>query len=358
MSSRGLRLVWPLLLLLLAAAPGRGVAADAFAVRGIDVDITAKTVAAAKDQAFAEAEQKGFRRLLERLTMPADYARLPSADPVQYVRDVAIEQERASAVRYIATITVRYHPAAVKKLLQGAGIKYADPRPRPVVIVPVFRPLGGGRAMLWEDGNPWKAMWNGLGGGGLVALALPSADLPEAQAVTPEKAMAGDAEALGGLAARYRTSDVLVMTAMVNGASNALDVAVTAMPGAPKPFETRSYPVGELGLDGALRQAAVDASQVIDNAYKQQNLLSFDQAATLAAMAPLTSLDDWLAVRDRLGRVPLVRRWEIISLSRSEAALMLYTLGPPEQVKSALDRAGLVMDWADGYWAMHLKGAP
>lgn len=358
MSSRGLRLVWLVLLAVVLARPGAALAADAFAVRGIEVDVTAQAVAAAKEQAIAEAEKIGFRRLLERLTMPADHGRLPQADALQYVRDVAIEHERSSAVRYIASLTVRYNPQAVKKLLQGAGVKYAEPRPRPVVIVPVFRPIGTGRALLWDDPNPWRAAWLAQGSGGLVPLAVPTGDIADVQSVPVDKALAGDSEALAGLGARFRTPDVLVMTAMVNGAANAVEVTATGMPGVMKPFDTRSYPIGEAGLDAVLRHAAAEAAQTLDSAYKQSNLLSFDRAASMAVMAPLKGLEDWLAVRERLGRVTLVRRWEIVSLSREEAALMLHTVGEPEQVKSTLAAAGLLLDWNEGFWVMRLKGVP
>lgn len=356
-SRRALGLAWPILALLLAF-PGAAFAADAFAVRGIEVDVTAQTVASAKEQAIAEAERVGFRRLLERLTMPADHGRLPHADALQYVRDVGIEHERSSAVRYIASLTVRYNPQAVKKLLQGAGIKYAEPRPRPVVIVPVFRPLGTGRALLWDDPNPWRAAWAAQGSGGLVPLAVPTGDIADIQTLPVDKALSGDGEALAAMGTRFRTPDVLVMTAMVNGAANTLEVTATGMPGVARPFETRSYPIGEAGLDAALRQAAVEAAQTLDSAYKQSNLLSFDRAGSMAAMVPLRGLDDWLAVRERLGRVTLVRRWEIVSLSREEAALVLHTVGDPEQVKSTLASAGLLVEWNDGFWTMRLRGVP
>ncbi|WP_050750723.1 DUF2066 domain-containing protein [Paramagnetospirillum magneticum] len=357
MSSRGLRLGW-LVLGLFLAIPGVAQAADAFAVRGIEVDVTAQGVAAAKEQALAEAERVGFRRLLERLTMPADHARLPGADALQYVRDVAIDNERSSAVRYIATLSVRYNPVAVKKLLRDANIKYAEPRPRPVVIVPVFRPVGAGRALLWDDPNPWRAAWVALGSGALVPLVVPVADAADLPLVPVEKALAGDVESLSALGARFRTPDVLVMTAMVNGATNAVDVTATGMPGVMKPFDTRSYPIGETGVDAALRRAAGEAAQTLDTAYKQSNLLSFDRAASMAAMVQLKGLEDWVAVRERLGRVTLVRRWEIVSLSREEAAIVLYTVGEPEQVKATLAAAGLQLDWNDAFWVMKLKGTP
>jgi len=340
------------LALILLVVPALAWAADAFAVRGIDVDVTAASVAGAKEQAITEAERVGFRRLLERLTMPADHGHLPNADALQYVRDVAIEQERSSAVRYIATLTVRYNHVAVRKLLRDANLKYAEPRPRGVVVVPVFKPQGGGRVLLWDDPNPWRAAWMAHGGGALVPLAVPGGDIAELALITPEKALANDAESLAALGARYRTPDVLVAAAAVNAAGNGIDVSLNGPPGVLKPFDTRSYVIGDNGLDAALRQAVADITLGLDNTYKQGNLLSFDRASTIAALVPLNGLEDWLAVRERLGRVPLVRRWEIVSLSKEEAAVTLYTLGEIEQVKTTLAAAGLILDWGDGYWIM------
>ncbi|MDO8606802.1 MAG: DUF2066 domain-containing protein [Phaeospirillum sp.] len=346
------RLRVALFLSIFLALPGAVRAADAFAVRGIDVDVTASAAAAAKEQALAEAERAGFRRLLERLTMPADHAKLPSADALQYVRDVAIERERSSAVRYIATLTVRYNGVAVKKLLRDAGLKYAEPRPRPVVIVPVFKQQGGGRPLLWDDPNPWRAAWLGQGSGALVPLAVPVGDAADIAALPLEKALALDAEGLGFLGSRFRTGDVLVATAAVNATGSALDVSLGGVSGALKPFDSKNYPLTAAGLDVAMRAAVGDIANGFDAAYKQGNLLSFDRAATMAAMVQLRGLDDWLAVRERLGRVPLVRRWEIVSLSREEAALVLHTVGEPEQVKATLAAAGLALEWGDGFWTM------
>jgi hypothetical protein len=336
--------------LAVSAIPVLAWAADPFQVSGIEVDVTAANVAAAKDKAIADAEREGFRRLLERLTQPADHGRLPKADPIQYVRDVAIEQEKSSTVRYIATLSVRYNAASVKKLLQGAGLKYADPRPRPVAVVPLYR--AGGRALLWDDPNPWRAAWALVGNGALVPLAIPSGDLADVQSLPTDKAMAADGPALAAFAQRYRTSDVLLATAMVNAAGSAIEVTLGGSAGIPKPYETKTYPIGEAGPDAALKVAALDIAQGLDATYKQQNLLAFDRAASLPVMVALKGLDDWVAVRERLGRVPQVRRWEIVSLSRDEAAIVINTLGEPDQVKGALANAGLVLEQGEGFWTM------
>jgi hypothetical protein len=351
-SLRLLRVAFFLMISLLV--PAMAVAADSFAVRGVAVDVTANTVAAAKEQALAEAARTAFRRMLERLTAPADYARLPNVDANQYVRDVVFEHERSSAVRYIATLTVRFNAVAVRKLLRDSNIRYAETRPRSVVIVPVFKSAGTPKPVLWDDPNPWRNAWSAAGSGGLVPLVVPTGDIIDVAAVTVEQALSNDAEHLQALASRFRTTDVLVVAAALNAAGTQLDVSLQASPGVPKPFETRTFSTSapEGGTDGLLRQAALDIAQALDATYKQENLLAFDRASSLSTMVPLKGMEDWLAVRERLSRVPQVRSFEVVSLSREEAALVLHTVGEQDQVKAALASAGLSLDWTDGYWTM------
>lgn len=339
---------------LTAPVPGGFAAtpADAYAVHGIDVDVTAAGVAAAKEQALAEGQRHAFRRLLERLTMPVDHGRLPSVDAQAYVRDFSVEAERASSVRYIATLTVRFNATAVRKLLRDSGLHYAEARQRPVVVVPVYKGLDG-RLVLWDDPNPWRAAWHAAVPGGLVPLVLPAGDLADLQALDPEHALAGDAERLAALGERYRSPDVLVAAAAPSPNGTGLDVSLTGTGGVPRPFETRSFDLAEgIPLDAALRRVAMDIAHGMDTMYKQGNLLQFDRAATIAALVPLRGLEDWLAVRERLGQVTQVRRYEVVSLSREEAALVLHTVGNTEQVKTALAGAGLSLEWTDGYWTM------
>lgn len=339
---------------LLASPAWANQAAEAFTVRGVEVDVTAATVAGAKEQAMAEGQHRAFRMLLERLTAPADHGRLPQVDGLEYVRDVGIEQERASSVRYIASLSVRFSPAAVRKLLRDSNIAYAEPRGRALVIVPVLQPPGG-RAILWDDPNAWRSAWSALGGGGLVPLLVPVGDLSDVQAMSADQALSGDPEALAALSEVHRGADVLIAAAGLNPSGQELNVMLHGSPDAPKPFDSIVYYAGGgESLDAMMLRAARDIQRAIETVYKQPNMLQFDRAATVSALIPLNGMQDWLKVRDSLGRVTQVRRWEVISLSKSEAAVVLHIVGDQEQVRGALGRQGLALDWADGYWQMRL----
>lgn len=326
---------------------------DPFTVDGVEVDISAANPQLAKDQAIVAAQRQGFATLLERLTVPEDRARLPKADGVEYVRDFSIEQERSTANRYIASLSVRFNAAAVKRLLQSSGIAMTEVRAHPVVVVPVFI-AEDGRASLWDDPNPWRTAWNNLRGGGLVPLVLPLGDLGDIQAITATQALAGDALAMQSLGARWRSPDVLIAAASLHG--KILEVTLHASPTTPKPFDTLSYKQTDSeSVDALLARAVKDISRAIDTIHKQ-NGVHGGEAGTLSALVPLSGLNQWLAVRERLGRVPQIKSWELVSLSRTEAAVILHVIGDSTQVAEGLNKGGLNLNWSDSFWTLQPVG--
>src|SRR5260221_3487060 len=150
-----------LLAALLLVAPTSARAADPFTVTGVTVDATAATPTAARDAAVADGQRKAFRQLLERLTAPADYARLPrlaDRDIVPLVTGFEVQEERASTVRYLATLTYSFRASAIRALLKGAGVAFAQTASRSVLLVPLLKPATGA-PLLWEDPNPWRRAW-------------------------------------------------------------------------------------------------------------------------------------------------------------------------------------------------------
>ena len=112
-------------------------AVDPFSVSGVTVDATAATAAAARDAALAEGQRKAVRMLLERLTAPADHARLPKPSDAEITGLVAgfeVQEERTSPIRYLATLTYSFRPTAVRGLLRGAGVPFAETGSRSVNI--------------------------------------------------------------------------------------------------------------------------------------------------------------------------------------------------------------------------------
>ena len=324
--------------------------AEPFTIQGVDVDVTAGNANAAKAQALADGQRQAFQRLLDRLTNPKDRGRVPKADGADYVSDYAIETERASSVRYIATLTVRFNGTAVRHLLKGAGIAMIEPITHPVVVVPVFR--SGGQTLIWEDGNPWRSAWVSQGKGGIVAVVVPSGS--DGAVPTADQIIANDEGALSALGGRYHTGDVLVSTADLSGDGHKLEVSTAPVRGSSYTVPTVSVAAksGETA-DQMLARAVREIMPSLE-AQAQQLAASAGSEAkdAISAIVPVGGLADWLWVRDRLSRGGQVKSWELVSLTRTEAAVVLRLSGETDKAQAALARAGLDLQFGDGFWVL------
>lgn len=337
-------------------------AADAFTVRNVAVDVTGQNANAAREQALAEGQRLAFRRLLERLTDPSSHARLPQTTNdqiIEMVRDLAIEHEKSSSVRYIASLSVRFKPDAVRRLLRDANIAYAETRSRAVLLLPVH--VAGGRAVLWEDPNPWRTVWAGRAASGLVPVVVPFGELADVTAIDVDGATAGDIEGMAAIGERYGTSDVMVAVAEVKPGGDArpeVDVRLLVNgPSVPRPWDAQTFTATETEtLETLLKRSAEETAAAIDEAYRSENLLQFNRAASLSAVVPIQGMADWMAVRERLGRVAAVRGYELVSISRGEAAVILHFVGDQQQLEATLAQNGLPLAWGNGLWIMQPPG--
>jgi len=360
----GVLLVAPLLL---AARPasaqtGEG-AADSFTVRDVQVDVTADNVNLARQQAFAQGQRQAFDRLMQRFTVPDEAAHLPEigdAELDDLVLDVGVDQEKRSSVRYLATLSVRFKPDAVRRLLRTAGIAYVEWRGRPVIVLPVLKTENG--PILWEAANPWRDAWNSAAAQGLVPLLVPP---PPPAGQFPDDALqaaTAGPDVIAAFAARFGAADLLVATGVIGRGDDGratFDVALAGEgPLGGAISGTRNWQ-GETGeaIETVMRRAVAAIAAAINDAYKNDNMVPAGEATSLAVMVPLDGLAAWTTLRERLTRTTAVRGWEVGALSQTSASLVLHYVGQQPQLEAALVQNGLVLSWAEDHWILQTAQA-
>ncbi|MFQ5954797.1 MAG: DUF2066 domain-containing protein [Kiloniellales bacterium] len=339
---------------------------DLFTVAGVKVDATADTAAAARDVALAEGQERALAILFRRLTLRRDHARLPTPSRqrvAELVRALEIAEERTSAVRYLAEITVRFKPAEVRLALRLAGLRFAETVRRPELVLPVY--LVAGTPLLWDEPNPWKAAWSAHpAGGGLVTLAVPIGDLSDMSDISAEQAIAQDATRLDAIARRYGAASTMVAIA-----SLAMD------PGAGKPVLTvvarrhdrhaggrtifeRRFPAGGETIDHLLARAVEAVASHVEEEWKRDNVLRFDLRGRVQVSVPVSGIEEWIEVRRRLDRVPAIRRTVLRALDRNRAWLLLDYVGELRQLRLALAQHDLELTQDLGSSILRLRRAP
>src|SRR5262249_43641128 len=146
------------------------------------------------------------------------------------VDNFEVANEHMSAVRYLADYTFHFRPARVRRLMQEAGIAIGDSSPvadvaagnssagipnenatggRPAVMLPVYK--DGAAPVLWDDPNPWRDAWaERPARPGATRLIVPLGGAAELTVIDAPQAIAGEAEALGKIAAENGGGDAIV----------------------------------------------------------------------------------------------------------------------------------------------------
>jgi len=350
------------LAILLGAGAGRLLAAtpDVYEVSGVEVDATAETAAAARDTAIAEGHVKAFRQLLSRLTLRSDRDRLPDLTVngiAAYVTDFSVASEKTSSTRYLASLTFRFKRDAIRRLLMDYRVSFAETPSKPVLVLPAFEEAGS--VLLWDVPNPWRSAWEEASvTEGLVPLVLPLGDLTDIAAIGAEQAVRGDKQRLSAIASRYGAGDSIVAHAVkkVDPRSGTiqLNVATTRHgPAADDQTLVHSFTsdAGET-LEAVLKRAATEIAVKIGDGWKRDNLLQFENPAVIAVTIPIAALSEWLAIRDRLAGMAVVRSTEVILLSRTAVRAHLHFVGGTDQLTLALAQADLALSQDGSGWIL------
>jgi hypothetical protein len=396
------------LLLLVAVAMRTGPApaqeSDEAYSATVKVDATADSAAAAREAARIDGQRRALAAVIERLSGASETAKPPKLDDkaiTDMVASFEVANEHMSAVRYVADYTFHFRPSKVRRLVrvvetppadsgsksppdkspgdsgsksppdkspgdsggkspaEGVGKPSVESGNRTVVVLPVFQ--DGSNVVLWDDPNAWRMAWSQRpAGSGPGHLVLPLGDAGDLAAIDAEKAGSGKSEALTAIAQRNRGSEAVVALATARRQGDklaGLDVSVKLYrSGHLVDTQATSFEVaaGESEAD-LLKRAAESTAADIESGAKRN--AHSDQPASLAVTVPITSLGEWVQVRDRLASVSSIRKIDLLSLSRQEAKIEVKYLGSQEQLKSSLAEVNLDLGGGDPIWRIQPSGA-
>jgi hypothetical protein len=326
----------------------------------VPVDVTAATVTEARDRALTQGRIAALHAVLEHLAPLADLARLPALGTdqvIDMVQEFSVSNERSSAVRYLADLTVRFDPTAVRRLLREAQIPFTEVASRPLVLLPVFVAAAGQAPVLWEEANPWRDAWVRLRDpDNLVPLIVPAGG-PEDAKLKVEQVLAKDPVALSDLAARYDAGGVVIAKATMSG-SDPVQVALTAMRGVAPPVDlsiTSPLTAGQ-SADDALSGAALAADQTVAEDWKQHNQIDIAVSNQITALIPVTSLKDWLRIKSSLANVPPIQHIDLQALTRDRVQVTFRYACDQPRLALALEQQNLTLSQQNGVWILALAG--
>ncbi len=331
--------------------------AGPFTVGDVSVDASGSSAQQAQARALATGQSIALSRLYKKLTLESDHAQLPAVeagDVERLVRSYEVARERHSSQRYIADLTVHFDPDGVRRALRSAHIPFAETESPSRLVLPLLESDGALR--LWEDPNPWRDAWHGIGWRHhLVNLVLPYGELEDLTTVSAEQARNGDANALSAIAGRYNARETLVALARLESGGG-VGVTATRHVGDESTIVFSRHIAAVPNTAATLRQAALTMAETLESDWKLANLVDFSSLSTLNVSTRLTGLENWLSIRRRFDSMSQLAGTQIVSLSRSEAQLTLRYYGALGSLSDALDSRGLsLIDDGSGGWRIETK---
>lgn len=356
-----LRTLLMILPVVIPLAEANAADADLYTVRAVPVDATAETAPVARDRAIAEGRRKAFQRLVERVAPLAQARAIKDPTDAELQRMVLgfeVANERSSAVRWLADLTVAFDQAAIRGYLRAAGTPYAETRSLPVLVIPLY--VTGGEVVLWKEPNPWRTAWYDLPPqGGLVPFVVPYGDVADIRDLLPEQAVAGDLPALTRIAERYGARDAVVVKATPrSGGATELSVQRLGQSGTDRTLLETVAGGEELDEVKRLAPAVLRAVAMVEEAWKQDNLIRPGFESRVTATVPIDSMKRWLTVREALDRLSIVARYQVILLTRREALVDVWINGEAEQFRMALAQRDLELLPGAGDYILKQRGQP
>jgi hypothetical protein len=156
------------------------------------------------------------------------------------------------------------------------------------------------------------------------------------------------------LAAKYGAAGVVL--ARATAAADGLSIAVTELRPLGDPFEAQlSATVSgadEKARAEAFKAAAIEAMRPVEDHWKKRNTLRFGAGGKLTALISVNSLQEWLGIKARLARVPVVEKVDLEAMSKALVQATITFVGEEAQLQFAMSQSDLELSKDGDMWLL------
>lgn len=318
-------------------------------VAEVSIDITAEDAASAREKGMKEAYRKAFLTVAGKSTDSEGLARLSNLTDdqlVNFIQEAEVVSEKASNVRYIATLKVRINNNLLKTYMEEQGINYVIRTASNIIVVPVFREFSGDSPLLWESRNEWRKAWeqSPQTGSENNYISVP-ADSMVYSVLDGNKALQLNGQALDLVASHLNTRNIYVLDAVYNGIEG---LRINIMPYNGQPSKTIDIS-GERSPE-LFQKAIPEVAAYIDSTIQEQNFASDTSRQELIGMFSYQKLSDWIKTENQLKNIPQISSVKIEAMGKGKVQFRLEYIGQIYDLITALKAYRLNLQDMNGYY--------
>jgi len=259
-----------------------------------------------------------------------------------------LADEKNTATKYMATLTVRFREDKVQAFLTAHQIPFLRQELPSAVVVPVFEKEE--KLLTLDDQNPWYAYLKTASISD-ERIVVPTGELEDLMWVQ-EALNNQDMSILKKLSEKYETESVFVLGISDEGSS--IRIRTRYVPTEPI-LETEKY-VAKSGSDsgnlipGVWAQVLADRKELW-NRVKMQN---FESAMTFWIQVPIAQLSEWQGIRRKLEKADFLENFMIRGFRPGEIWINWQYKGTSLELNRQLRALGLYLDVGDtsGVWVL------
>lgn len=312
-------------------------AKNIYTVDNVLIGASGNSAKEAREKAIESGQLKAFHLLVQKLVV-SPVKEGPAIAPAELARAVQsfeVSEEKIASNRYQSLMSITFNPSVVKSLLGNANIAFSENNAVRTLIIPVFKEKD--KVILWETGNSWRdSISAALRSAGTNRFLLPMGDLEDMAALDKGTLDAPDSAKLTALAEKYGVENILIATASVDAASNALHLAQTMFDSAQrKKSSEKEFPSQEgQALPALLGLAAKELLPEAPKAVPVVNQAVLDVTITIA------DLKEWADIRASLERMENIEKMTVRLLEINEVSVTLHYRGTVATLSESLIHKG------------------
>lgn len=330
----------------------------------VQVDVSGKDAADAREQAMAKAQQEGLQDLLSKLTSPDQVQLILTnldADRIaSIVSSTEVLDEKITSNRYRARLMMSYDGDEISRMIDGdlgntnISIKSSVGS---FLIIPGYQE--DGKLMLWDETNPWRSAFRMVGleiGSG--DIVVPYGDSRDSAIVNASTMSYANYASLVPLTVRYGVSDVVIVKARYTHTPDPqIEVVKRRINRTQNEVSSQTFRAdpSENKQDLMLRVARDIASQILHKKVEELETVKSVQGGdhhTVMMLASISTLRSWTELRERLKQLPMIDKLEMIAIAPQQVDMIVHFRGAPKSLAQALSAKNIRLIQNQNYWVI------
>lgn len=321
-----------------------------YLVEGVSVNVTGKTPSGARTLAVAMAHRDAFLILLTRLEMNINTADNVGDDEISdMVRSEQIESEKFSGNNYSGTFNIMFAKDFVDHILAQKNLQKVSGAPQVksedlLLLLPIK--MVKRRPFLWEDENDWKkALAQNLSKRSQTKFLIPEGDVSNIALVNRDNIALVDYSGLEPMLLKYKSEGIYKLFFSYDDIENKVSIDVVYL----RKLQKKQIKLSFINVDRLSYEALLSkvAEKTVDYLLSSQNNVEVSKNLNPASVRLgiyITSLGNWLMIKNKIESSNLVNQLNIEALSRDYVVISVNYIDPRVDIVEAFSRIGISLD--------------